>query len=387
MTARFTRLRDRSHICVFRELEKRLQEEPEATQEELDMGAYIQELEPQVRHAVLDLRRKGYQTHSSGFCGQHGEWQGIAGPLELESSTIEALRAAGMGVDVKKPDGYTWVLFAPQSRDLAGIAGEWAEVSGRFPDRGSSAPPSRNRVSVDFRDRDSQSPETYLQWWTYNNVTRDSGPHLLEAVRAAGLDIDRDFAINYDTLRSVFSNVNGLLVELGGPTPEGYDMLRKYRLELPGVLTVTNRSLQVVDAPYGDHSQTYHVDEVADIWELPYADRTVGLLLASHIPQTPIPDNSIGEDLIGESRNTRLAAAREEIDLILAGGHHRPPQFSLHAALLHGASRVLCRPGYLLLQGVRDYDQELARCYGLEPLLVERSTEGGFVTSILLEIN
>lgn len=40
---------------------------PNLSTDDEGIGRLIEELEPQVRHSVIDLRRKGYQTVNSGF--------------------------------------------------------------------------------------------------------------------------------------------------------------------------------------------------------------------------------------------------------------------------------------------------------------------------------
>src|SRR3989339_1785207 len=52
-----------------KDIERRKEQNPIATEEELNMGAYQESIEPQVREAVLRLRRKGYTTYESGFHG------------------------------------------------------------------------------------------------------------------------------------------------------------------------------------------------------------------------------------------------------------------------------------------------------------------------------
>lgn len=65
----YTQQRDQIHKKIDLEIEQREQTEPQATPTELEMGAYIQYIEPQVRDAVLVLRGKGYPTYASGYAG------------------------------------------------------------------------------------------------------------------------------------------------------------------------------------------------------------------------------------------------------------------------------------------------------------------------------
>jgi len=40
---------------------------PNPSTEELSMGAYLEQIEPQIRETIVNLRKKGYNTYESGF--------------------------------------------------------------------------------------------------------------------------------------------------------------------------------------------------------------------------------------------------------------------------------------------------------------------------------
>jgi len=121
------------------------------TKEELDMNMYTEELEPQVRDAVLDLNRKGYSTASSGFHSHpEADIQQIDGFFTLDHKTQRDLRA--IGVEVRsgnvKPDGsetwkeYTSIRFKSKEPSLEAMKEKWAEITALIPDRGRPATPN-----------------------------------------------------------------------------------------------------------------------------------------------------------------------------------------------------------------------------------------------------
>ena len=70
MFQHYIRMRDRMHKRMAIEKVERMKHMPEATDVEMSMGAYVDQIEPHVRGAVLRLREKGYATFSSGFYGR-----------------------------------------------------------------------------------------------------------------------------------------------------------------------------------------------------------------------------------------------------------------------------------------------------------------------------
>lgn len=65
----YAELRKEVHEDMEENLSKRKEENPEASEEELELGAYKEAIEPQMRDPVFTLRDKGYNTLSSGFGG------------------------------------------------------------------------------------------------------------------------------------------------------------------------------------------------------------------------------------------------------------------------------------------------------------------------------
>ncbi len=128
-------LRERVHAEIKVKLEERIRNNPHPTDEEIMIGAFWEEIEPQVRDAIKELHRKGYPTFSSGFWGQ-GDKQVIEGwfgtRFEEDEKTADCLHKLGTGYL-----SFPSVLeFEPDTDDLADIAKRWQEIVAVLPDRG-----------------------------------------------------------------------------------------------------------------------------------------------------------------------------------------------------------------------------------------------------------
>lgn len=187
--------RTQAHLQVYSDLKNRIAENPEPTEEELDMGAYVEEIEPQARDAIIELRRKGYQTQSSGFYGHEDELQNVDGPMHLDNETAESLIKQGYEVAVDQ-EGYTMIVFQPNSYDVDELKAQWYALASSLPDKGHQAGPGNNIASVEFRQELSKNPERFMQQWVYEHINRSSSSELIEAVRNDGYDIDLDYVWN-----------------------------------------------------------------------------------------------------------------------------------------------------------------------------------------------
>ena len=129
---------------------------------------------------------------------------------------------------------------------------------------------------------------------------------------------------------------------MGGPTPQGFEILDA--VELPqrnavsniknGIFFYHNNSWGLVDS----------VDLRVDIAALPVADSSLGMLLASCIPEA---DKEYGD--------------------------------GLRASLVEEASRVLEPGGLLCMQGARWTDMLYAQRHGLDPVkLIENDQDKEF---------
>ncbi len=146
----FEKLRQRTNEGVYNKTRERIITNPQPTDEEFRLGAFVEELEPQVAYAVREFNRKGYSTSSSGFYGNHGEIQVIDGNFDLDTETIQKLTAIGVKY-IKKNSVWGWIQFDPQEPDLGSMKQKWDEIASILPDKGKIAEPSNNNASNEFR--------------------------------------------------------------------------------------------------------------------------------------------------------------------------------------------------------------------------------------------
>ena len=156
-------LRETVFIDQYQALKERLDTNPIPTEEEHNLGAYVEELEPQVRAAVMVMRRKGYNTGSSGFWGIKHDRQvmDIATPISPDARA----RLAEHMIEV---DGAS-ISFKPEHpTNIDRMKQTWDMIADILPDLGKHAEPAQN-VSADvFRhlaanDRHNE----FLELWPY----------------------------------------------------------------------------------------------------------------------------------------------------------------------------------------------------------------------------
>jgi hypothetical protein len=107
----YAKLRKKTREQMRQELAERIKENPNATQEELNMGCYQENIEPQVRGTILNLRCKGYATYESGFHGHNSQKIGFEkNHLENVQFPEELLREfEDKGVNIKvKPNALSF---------------------------------------------------------------------------------------------------------------------------------------------------------------------------------------------------------------------------------------------------------------------------------------
>jgi hypothetical protein len=153
----FAELRTSSHAEMERDLAKRLKENPYPTDHELRIGAFDEEIEPQMREALKELYAKGYFTESSGFGGIDGEEiQQIDGYFEIDPQTEEKLKALGAWVTREHMDYYhstlTRIEFKTDEPDMQKIAEKWKEVIDVLPPIGKESY-SSSAPSYEFRQK------------------------------------------------------------------------------------------------------------------------------------------------------------------------------------------------------------------------------------------
>src|SRR5438045_3266020 len=104
----YERLRKDVLQAMRQDIERRTSVNVSPTAEELNAGTSAEDIEPQCRSAVFLMRRKGYNTMSSGFAGdgrRMGKKQMIDGLFRLDPETIKKLR--GIGIEVESNEFHT----------------------------------------------------------------------------------------------------------------------------------------------------------------------------------------------------------------------------------------------------------------------------------------
>ncbi|MBP7005845.1 hypothetical protein KBB27_01850 [Patescibacteria group bacterium] len=150
----FSSLRKRLHARMGEELQERLRLHPEPTEEEIWLGAYKEELEPQVRDAIFALRQKGYDTTTSGFMDESGrlDCQHLGGYFDLPPEIVEELNRLGVRVvrDKKEMTVFsrpevpvTYLYFRALSPDSERIKEQWERIVDLFPTLSPLKKPSR----------------------------------------------------------------------------------------------------------------------------------------------------------------------------------------------------------------------------------------------------
>lgn len=131
--------RKSAHETAHQEAEKRLALNPKPTDEELSMGSYIEWIEPQVRDAVLELRRKGYNTYESGFWGDEQKISFRGEPLKgyaFPDDFMKNMEDQGVSIIVKP----TSIIFSLKGKlELDEVKKIWDKIVDVLPDLGKPA--------------------------------------------------------------------------------------------------------------------------------------------------------------------------------------------------------------------------------------------------------
>ncbi len=148
-------LREEVHREMEKEIKERLENNPKPTEEEIRMAAFKEDLEPQVRDAVLAFNKKGYGTESSGFY-EESKFQAIDGHFYIDENTkkkIEALGAQVRRPDIGMPENkyITQIRFYPKEADLLKIKQQWDAIARALPKTEGPEPISISYGAKEFR--------------------------------------------------------------------------------------------------------------------------------------------------------------------------------------------------------------------------------------------
>lgn len=133
--------RMRKGVTVHRrnEISKRESENPMATEDELMIGCYLEEIEPQVKEAVIKMNRKGYATLYSGFHNFNS--QVIKFKTEKKVNILlEQIEAKykDNGIKIKTDQESIEIIFLNKI-SLEEIKKIWDEITEALPDLGGPA--------------------------------------------------------------------------------------------------------------------------------------------------------------------------------------------------------------------------------------------------------
>lgn len=149
----FIELRERVLREQKDELRQRVATNPVPDDEELSAGAYREEIEPQCRKAIFTIRKKGYDTFSSGF--GTGNNQVLDGIFKLDQNTIRLLK--NNGYLVYRVGGLS-VSFRPQNADIVEITQKWNRLAELLPELGYSARPHNKSLQEFNRKFEERNP-------------------------------------------------------------------------------------------------------------------------------------------------------------------------------------------------------------------------------------
>lgn len=143
------RLRKEVHASQEHEQIQRVEENSTPTPEELSLGAYAEMIEPQVRDALFMIRKKGYNTVSSGFNDMNIQSIYFSERIAdaLSPQTIKKIEEVGAEV---KENG---ISFSCDTTDLGKIKERWDAIAELLPERGIQAVNSPFPTAQDFRER------------------------------------------------------------------------------------------------------------------------------------------------------------------------------------------------------------------------------------------
>jgi hypothetical protein len=137
--ASFEELRISIQKIARHEYNSRMERNPKLSPEEWKMGVYLEELEPQVRGAVLALNRKGYMTEVSGLYKDNIHLIYINSNIDK----ITRLNLEAIGVKIEEgifdDKSFTEISFKGTEPNLYTIQDQWREIVAIFPRKGEMA--------------------------------------------------------------------------------------------------------------------------------------------------------------------------------------------------------------------------------------------------------
>lgn len=145
----FEKLKYSTQRKIEKDIKKRKAKNTHPNRVEITLGLFFEEIEPQVKQAILKLNKKGYSTDVAGFMDNSCD-QMIEGDFQLDEKTVKKLETDGVLVETN-PSGYTRLQFSPQDANILKIKKKWNKIVSLLPDKNQAASPSMTRKARDFR--------------------------------------------------------------------------------------------------------------------------------------------------------------------------------------------------------------------------------------------
>lgn len=193
-----------------------------------------------------------------------------------------------------------------------------------------------------------------MSYNTYPFSPRVSNRHLSEKTVAARRRTQ-------ETMQSLVDNINGPLLEIGGPTEKGYKSLDK--ITIPTGLIISNIEKQT------------GLDMLADIRSLPFGPRKLGGVIVSCLSRIPeeranlFPDAATSfswNDIYQADMHTDELLCNTRNGTVTGWNDTEVMNFSLRLSLLRQARRTVEPEGLLIAQRFNDEEVDLAKTLGFE---------------------
>jgi hypothetical protein len=131
-------------------LKERLTSNPQITDLEYLLGAFVQMYEPHLEHIILAFAKKGYAIDpQSGFSGKNAEIQTMIGDFSIDYVTKNKLDK--LNIKFREHDGVRSLNFWPTKATLSDICTEWMKIVAILTDKGNLTMPCMSSHAIQFR--------------------------------------------------------------------------------------------------------------------------------------------------------------------------------------------------------------------------------------------
>jgi|FLOH01.1.fsa_nt_gi hypothetical protein len=138
--SQFSQLRRDTIRDMSEDLAKRKEKDQIVTEGELDLGTFMESIEPQVRDVVSELYRKGYCTIQSGFYKEESQFvqfkDGTPNKFNFSEELISELDERGVSIEINDNE---LILHFERFTSLDEIKNIWDRVVSEIPDLGQKA--------------------------------------------------------------------------------------------------------------------------------------------------------------------------------------------------------------------------------------------------------